>query len=482
MKLYINGKLVDGQGSKMDVKNPATGEIIETLNCASAQQANEALEAANKAFRTWSKVSLNERRIWIRKIMAAIEEERERILEVEVQESGKTWEQAEDDLNVLLMSFEYYIEEVRRITGETIQDENCGIQTYHMCERRPLGVVVDHLAWNFPMLNLGYKLCPAISSGCTCVIKPSSKTPLATLLLGEILEKAELPAGVVNFVAGPSAEVSKVLNESKIPRMIGCIGSANTGISLMRQASTSMKRFSLELGGNSPAMVLKDANIPSAAGYIAFLKRFNGGQVCTDINRAFVHADVLDSFVEEVKKVWSGTVYGSGHTEGANMGPMITKEAQQRMADLVADAVAKGAKVEFGGGIPKSADSNGNFFEPTMLTGVTEDMRVYQEEIFGPILPIITFTDLDKALEMANDTELGLCAYIYTQDMASAFKSCEVIQSGTAYVNVSPGGDIGMMYPHTGLKGSGMGVDRSKYSVEEYYQLRQFTVTPQAFC
>ncbi len=476
-KQYINGQLVEGKGRVIEVVNPANEEVFETLHCASAGQAEEALVAARDAFKTWSRTSLNERRTWVKRLHSAIEAHKEELLELLVLETGKPYEQTPADYNMLTDSLTYFMEEAGRITGETIQDENAPASTYHFCARRPLGVVVCHLAWNFPLLNIGYKLGPILASGCTCVMKPSSNTPLTALLLGRIMKEIDFPAGVVNFIAGPSSEISSVLNASPIPRKVTLIGSSKTGIELMKQAATSIKTFSLELGGNGAAIVLPDADIPACVGYIAFLKSFNCGQVCTNINRAYVHSDVYDKFVEACVEYNRGVVIGSGKEPGCNMGPMITKEDQQRMEELVADAVAKGARIACGGKIP-AHKPKGYYFEPTVLTDVTEDMRVCREEIFGPILPVLRFTDLDRTLELANDTEYGLTSYLYTKDMALAFKGAEALEAGTVFVNVAPAGDVGMPYPHSGVKNSGIGFDRSKYAMEEYYVTKHICLSP----
>lgn len=476
-KQYINGQLVDGKGRMMDIINPANEEVITTIQCADASQAEEALVVARDAFKTWSKTSLNERRAWVKKLLKAIEDNKDELLDVLVLETGKPYDQTPPDYNMLTDSLTYFMEEAGRITGESIQDENAPTETYHFCEKRPLGVVVCHLAWNFPLLNIGYKLGPILASGCTCVMKPSSYTPLSAMVLGKIMHDIDFPAGVVNFLAGPSSDISGVLNASPIPRKITLIGSSKTGVELMKQAATSIKTFSLELGGNGAAIILPDGDLHASAGYIAGLKHFNCGQVCTNINRAYVHADVYDAFVEECLEYNKGVVIGSGMEPGCNMGPMITKADQQRMLDLVADAVSKGAKVVCGGKVPENR-TKGYYFEPTILTEVTEDMRVCREEIFGPILPVIRFTDLDKTLELANDTEYGLTSYFYTKDLALAFKGAEALEAGTVFVNVAPKGDVGMPYPHSGMKNSGVGFDRSKYAMEEYYVTKHICLSP----
>lgn len=477
MRQYIGGKLVEGKGRKMDIINPASEEVICQLSCADASQAIEALEAARRAFKGWSGLSIEERDLWLVKLSEAFAAEKDKLMELLVAETGKPYFQAElADFGPVVEYFPHFSQEAKRVYGESIPDYR-GRETYHFCEKRPIGVVVAHLAWNFPLLNTAVKLAPALAAGCTCVVKPSSKTPLATLYLGEIAQKIGFPEGVFNIVAGPSSEVSRALNSSTIPSKVSLIGSSLTGLELVQQASTSLKTFSLELGGNCPGIVMADANVETAVKYIAGLKMFNCGQVCTDFNRAYVHKDVHDKFVSLVAQEFKGAVFGSGRETNCSMGPMITREDRERMLALVQEAVDKGAKVVCGGRVPPGK-TKGYYFEPTLLADVTEDMRVARDEIFGPILPVLKFEDLDAVLEKANDTTWGLTSYFYTADLASAFKAAERLETGTVFINVPPKGDIGPQLPHSGVKSSGVGYDRSKYSLEGYYHIKHIAITP----
>jgi succinate-semialdehyde dehydrogenase/glutarate-semialdehyde dehydrogenase len=477
MKQYIGGELVEGKGRKMDIINPATEEVICQLSCADASQAIEALEAAQRAFKGWSNLSLDERDAWIVKLSRAFAAEKDKLIELLTAETGKTYFQAEvADFNPLVEYLPHFSEEARRVYGESIPDYH-GRDTYHFCEKRPIGVVAAHLAWNFPLLNTAVKLAPALAAGCTCVVKPSSKTPLATLYLGEIAQKIGFPEGVFNIVAGPSSEVSKALNASKILSKISLIGASLTGLQLVQEASTSLKTFSLELGGNSPGIVMADAKVETAVKYIAGLKMFNCGQVCTDFNRVYVHKDVYDKFISLAVQEFKGAVFGSGRENNCTMGPMITGDDRRRMFALVQDAVDKGAKVVHGGRVPPEK-TKGYYFEPTLLADATEDMLVVREEIFGPILPVLKFEDLDRVIEKANDTPWGLTSYFYTTDLASAFKAAEQLDTGTVFINVPPKGDIGPQLPHSGVKASGIGYDRSKYSLEGYYHIKHIAMTP----
>lgn len=289
-KQYINGQLVVGSGPMLGVTNPATGRIFESLPGATAAQAEEALQAAQDAFVTWSWTPLDERVEWLRRYTQALLEEREYIVDLLSRESGKPYAEACYDFDWGISSLRYFAEEIRRVTGTTYSD-NAGQrgEFYHLVDQRPLGVVVGHLAWNYPLGNAALKIGPTIASGCCCVLKPSSQTPLATLYLGEIMYKIGLPAGVVNIIAGPAGELGQALNSSRIPKMITLIGSTETGRQVMAQGATSVKTYSLELGGNAPCIIMEDGDVETAARLAVISQVSNTGQTCIGYNRIYVH-------------------------------------------------------------------------------------------------------------------------------------------------------------------------------------------------
>ena len=281
-KQLIAGELVEGDGKPLEVINPTTGKVLEVIPTATEEQTQKALESAQKAFESWSKKSIAEREVYIQKLVNVLDEEKEKIVSCLISETGKAADVASYDFDMLPDCLKYYNEEVKRLNGEIVPDYDN--QHINMLIRKPLGVVVCHLAWNFPLLNVGYKLGPILASGCTCVIKPSSDTPLATMLVGEAVKKAGIPDGVVNIVVGSGAVVSKVMNESTIPSMVTMIGSTGTGKKLVEQSSTSIKNYSLELGGNAPVIVMKDADAFNAGVCTADGKFGNTGQVCVAPN------------------------------------------------------------------------------------------------------------------------------------------------------------------------------------------------------
>lgn len=398
-----------------------------------------------------------------------IESHKEKIIDMLVEETGKTYSNASEDYQMLPDCLRYFIGEVKSMKGEIIPDYDN--KHLNMIIRKPLGVVVGYLAWNFPLLNVGYKVGPALASGCTCILKPSSQTPLTTLYLGELAIEAGLPAGVLNIIVGENQTVGKILNESKIPQMITLIGSSQTGKKVIQQSATSIKHYSLELGGNAPVIVMKDADVQDAAIKTAFGKINNGGQVCVAPNRIFVHRDIAEQFVRIVKEYFESFEFGSGKENGRNLlSPLSSMKAVEAMEALVQDAVEKGATIVAGG---KRPEQPGYFFEPTVLIGVTKEMRVYKEEIFGPIMPVIEYTDDDDIKVLANDTEYGLAAYIYTNSLSDALEMAQKIDAGSVNVN-EPCYQYNL--PHGGCKQSGVGKDCSTFSLEEYFYVQRISI------
>lgn len=472
---YINGKLVDGAGKTAKVYDPSTGEIIDTVGCADAAQAEEALRAAAQAFKTWSKTSVKERYDWLMKLKAACTAERDKLVDLVSFESGRPYPAACGDVDWLLTSLSYYAEEAKRMDGEVLPTQYVGEkENYHIVTRRPIGVTVGHIAWNYPLGNASIKLAPAVASGCTCIIKPSSETPLATLYLGVIAERIGFPAGVINILSGPSGEVAKTLNESDIPRMITLIGSYETGLSVMKQGATSVKKYSLELGGNAPVIVMPDADLNETAANIVAKKVGFAGQTCVNYNRIYVHNSVYRELCEKVAEELKKVKLGRYKDEGYVMGPVINKAARDRMLELIDDAVKRGAKLVMGGEVPAEF-SCGSYITPALLVDVTDDMRVSTEEIFGPIIPMQPFSDFDDVLERANNTIFGLSAYFFGHDAREIAKAFEALDAGEIFIN----GGIGSEFtPHPGLKQSGIGCDKSKWSLEEYYDFKLISLVP----
>lgn len=474
-KQYINGQLVEGKGRPIEVEDPAIGKTYETFAGATGAQAVEALDAAKAAFKTWSWTPLDERVNWLRKYINAIIEEKEHIVELLFRETGKPYAEACFDFDWGISSLNFFAEEIRRVTGTTYTDYgNRRGGYYHLVDRRPLGVVVGHLAWNYPLGNAALKIGPTIASGCCCVLKPSSQTPLATLYLGEIMQKIGLPAGVVNIIAGPSGELGEALNTSRIPKMITLIGSSETGRQVMSQGATSVKTYSLELGGNAPAIIMEDGDIDLAVRSAVGSQVSNSGQTCIGYNRIYVHAN-YEEFCQKAKDALAKVILGSWRDPGEMvMGPLINKRERDRVLGLIEDARAKGARVLYGGDIPAGFEA-GTYLSPTLVADVTEDMRISKEEIFGPVLSVRPYTDFEDVLQKANDTEAGLTSYLYGHDARAIARAFEVLEFGELYVN---GQSTGPMLPHCGMRESGVGCDASKWGLQEYFSLKRLSMNP----
>lgn len=474
IKQYINGKLIQGKGETFNVYNPATDEVIETVYSASDEQVQEALESAKKAFPSWAKTPLNERIQLLEKFREGIIQDKEILANLIHQEVGLSYPESLGEIDTITTQLKFDAEAVKSIEGKTIADyhDKQG-EVLHTLLPFPIGVTVAHIAWNHPLYGAGVKLT-SLYTGCTCILKPSSYTPLATLYLGVIAERIGMPAGVLNIVSGPSSRVGRLLNESTIPNLIGVIGSIETGREVMRQGATSIKKYSLELGGNCPAIIMPDASLDLAIPFIVKRKTWSCGQGCSNINRIFVHEDIHDEFVKQLTDAVSKVKVGWGKELGDVMGPQIEKKNRDNTLERINDAVSKGAKIVYGGKIPEGLESHGAFIMPTILDNCNETMRVFSEEVFAPLFDIFRFTSIDEAIRQANDTDYGLAAYVYTHDSRVFGKCAYELQSGMVYINTPTCG--GAHLPHIGLKQSGVGCDAGKLQFDNYYVTKRVTL------
>jgi succinate-semialdehyde dehydrogenase / glutarate-semialdehyde dehydrogenase len=469
LSMLIGGRLVPGR-TTFPVTNPATESIAGCAPEATAADVQAALAAAQEGFASWSRMPLAQRRPLVLKYADLLEQNRQRILDLLIAETGKPMDNAEYDFGMLITCLRFFLEEAARMPQEVLPDPDGRFLHYTL--RQPLDVVVGYLAWNFPLLNLGYKLGPVLASGCTAVIKPSRLTPLATLACGELLAEAGVPAGVVNILSGTDHRVTDPLLESPVPAMVTMIGSTASGVDVMRAACTNVKHFSVELGGNAPVVVYDDADVEQAAQKTVDLKFTNTGQVCVSPNRCFVHEAVYEPFLAAAAARAAGIRLAAGRGEGRLMGPMITADARQRVLTLVDEARGHGARVVCGGRRPAQPEK-GFFVEPTILAEVRPQMSVACEEIFGPVLPVIRFGDQDDPIALANDTAYGLAAYVFTRDLSRGLRAAAGIQAGSVCINEP---HYAVHLPHGGLKQSGVGKDCSRYSLEEYCTLKRVSV------
>ena len=468
-KMIINGELVSSSDT-FPVVNPDNEAVIAQVPQIEAEQVELALNSANAAFDSWSTTSLTEREALITKYATLLEQHKDEIVDILISETGKPIDVAEYDFGMLVTCLRYFVEEVKRVDQPVIVDPDG--RFHHYIQRQALGVVVGFLAWNFPLLNFGYKLAPALATGCTSIIKPSQVTPLSTLRCAELALEVGFPAGVINVITSNDYDVTNPLLTSDIPALFTMIGSTNSGVKAMQTACTSIKHFSVELGGNAPVVVYDDAEIKKAAHNIIDLKYGNSGQVCVSPNRCFVHESVYQDFINEAKKHAQGLELGAGRQSGRLMGPVINAKERARILSLIDGAVSQGAKVELGGKTPASKDK-GFYIEPTILSDVSLSMDVASQEIFGPVLPIIPFSDADDVIALANDCEYGLAAYVYTTNLQRGMQAANKIQAGSVCINEV---HYGVHLPHGGLKQSGVGKDCSRYSVEEYLTNKRVSI------
>ncbi|NCG05006.1 MAG: aldehyde dehydrogenase family protein [Bacteroidetes bacterium] len=470
-KLYIGGALVDSVSkTRSDVICPADGKPIAQIAEAGKADAEKALEAAQKGFEFWSKCSLSERTQWMLKLREAVLENEHLLRSAIVYEMGKTYDAAYEDIEAVVNALDWYPNAMKNLRDEQIPDyENT--HTHKMIQQ-PAGVAVAYLAWNFPLLNVGFKLGPALASGCSIIIKPSALTPLSAYILGKILHDIDFPAGVVNILSGPTSEVASTLSKSKIPSVLTMIGSTATGLRVIADSATSIKKLGMELGGNAPFIVFEDAAIDKALDLAIGIKFGNSGQICVAANRFFVHSSLYDTFLEKYIERVNKIKLGFGIDQKPNMGPMVTRNDRDRMFELIEDAVAKGGKVLIGGKIPNGKET-GNWMEPTVISGMTTEMRLFQEETFGPIAPFMSFDNDEEVLALANDTEFGLASYIFTDSNERIHYFSEQLAFGEVQVN---GVKYAIYLPHGGIKNSGIGHDCSHLALEDYLVKKRISI------
>ena len=472
LKLYIGGQLVDANDKQRQaIICPATEEKIAEIAWADEKDALLALEAAQKGFKYWSALSLAERTAWMTKLRTAVLEKEDLLRKAMVYEMGKTYQSAWEDIEAVINSLEWYPNAMKHLRDEQIPDYENTHQ--HKMVHQPAGVAVAYLAWNFPLLNVGFKIGPALAAGCSIVIKPSEVSPVSAYVLGQILAEIDFPAGVINILCGPPQAIGTTLSQSTIPRVVTMIGSTATGKRVIRDSASSIKKLSMELGGNAPFIVFEDADMDAALDLAIGIKYGNCGQICVAANRFFIQDSIYDKFVKAYVERAKNLKLGFGPDEKPDMGPLATKAAQEKMPILIKDALDKGATLQTGGKIPEGFDK-GYWFEPTVLTEVTPEMRVYQEETFGPIAPFVRFKTEEEVIQMANDTEYGLASYLYTNNHPRIERFSRELDFGEIQIN---GVKYSIYLPHGGIKNSGIGHDCSHLALDDYLVKKRVTFT-----
>jgi len=465
---YVDGAWVDADSrGTVDVDDPATGRKIGTVPDMGAAETRRAIEAANRAWPEWRAKTGKERSAILRKWFDLMMANQDDLGAIMTAEQGKPWAEAKGEIAYGASFVEWFAEEAKRIYGDIIPNHAPGKRIVVI--KQPVGVVGSITPWNFPNAMITRKCAPALAVGCPVVIKPAKMTPYSALALAELAERAGFPKGVFNVVIGKSASaIGTELATNPIVRKIGFTGSTPIGKQLMAQAAGTVKKISLELGGNAPMIIFDDADIEAAVQGTIASKFRNAGQTCVCANRIFVQDGIYDRFSEALSAAVGAMKQGGGFDEGVVLGPLIEGAAVDKVEEHVQDAVAKGAKVAYGG--QRLADMGPNFYKPTVLTGTTPDMKIFREETFGPVAPLFRFQDEAEVIRHANDTEYGLASYFYARDLGRVWRVAEALEYGM--VGVNEGVISTEVAPFGGMKESGLGREGSKYGADEFVELK----------
>lgn len=467
---YIDGKWVDApDGAEFAVDNPATGSNIAHVSNLGTKQAEQAIAAASRAFPAWRARTAKERSNILRKWFDLIIANTDDLARIMTLEQGKPFAEAKGEIAYGASFVEWFAEQAKRVMGDTI---SAPLATNRMLVlREPIGVCAAITPWNFPNAMITRKVAPAIAAGCTIVLKPAEQTPLSALALAVLAEQAGIPPGVLNIITADSDNsiaIGKVLCASPIVRKVTFTGSTPVGRILMQQSASSIKKMSLELGGHAPFIVFEDADLDAAIEGAMISKYRNAGQTCVCTNRFYVHAKVYDSFVEKLAARVSDTLsVGEGFEDKVTTGPLIDDAAIAKVQEHVADAIAKGAKVVTGGA---AHSRGGRFYQPTVLANINEDMLCMREETFGPVAPVVKFTDEAEVIRLANNTDYGLASYFYSRDIGRIFRVAEALEYGM--VGVNTGLISNEMAPFGGVKQSGLGREGSVYGMDDFMEMK----------
>jgi succinate-semialdehyde dehydrogenase/glutarate-semialdehyde dehydrogenase len=464
--VYIDGAWVNAKSSAtINVDNPATGEIVGTVPKCGAAETRTAIEAAGKALPAWRKKTAMERAAVVRRWYELMLEHQEDLARLMTIEQGKPLTESKGEVVYAASFLEWFAEEAKRVYGDTIPGHQADKRIVVI--KQPIGVVACITPWNFPLAMITRKAGPALAAGCTVVLKPASQTPFSALALAELAERAGVPKGVLNVVTGAASEIGGEMTSNPIVRKLSFTGSTEVGKLLMEQCSRTIKKVSLELGGNAPFIVFDDADIDAAVEGAMASKYRNTGQTCVCVNRIYVQDSVYDAFAQKLSAAVGKLSPMNGLEPGATQGPLIDDKAVLKVEEHIEDATKKGAKVVVGG---RRHERGGRFFQPTVLVDVTSSMMVAREETFGPVAPLFRFTTEEEAIAMANDTEFGLAAYFYGRDIGRVWRVAEALESGM--VGINTGLISTEVAPFGGVKESGLGREGSKYGIEEFLEIK----------
>ncbi|HVT52908.1 MAG TPA: NADP-dependent succinate-semialdehyde dehydrogenase [Dongiaceae bacterium] len=463
---FIDGQWVDADSGKtIDVTNPATGEILGTIPNMGGAETRRAIEAAEKAWAAWRTKTAKERAVVLRKLFNLMMENQDDLAILMTAEQGKPLAESKGEVAYSASFIEWFAEEGKRTYGDTIptfaSDKRIVVQ------KEPVGVVAAITPWNFPSAMITRKAGPALAAGCPIVIKPATQTPFSALALAELAQRAGVPAGIFNVVTGSAREIGGEMTSNPIVRKLTFTGSTEVGKVLLAQCAQTIKKTSMELGGNAPFIVFDDADLDAAVQGAIASKYRNTGQTCVCANRLLVQDGVYDAFAAKLAAAVAKLKVGDGLKGETQQGPLIDEKAVLKVEEHIADAVKKGARIIAGG---KRHQLGGTFFEPTILADVTPAMAVAREETFGPVAPLFRFKTDDEAIKMSNDTEFGLAAYFYSRDIGRIWRVAEGIEYGI--VGINTGLISTEVAPFGGVKESGLGREGSKYGIEDYLSIK----------
>ncbi len=465
-KAYIGGQWVDGDNGTFAVSNPARGDIVAEVADVSRAQVTGAIAQAEAAQKIWAEFTGKERAAILRRWFDLMMENAEDLGKILTAEQGKPLPEAIGEIAYGASFIEFFGEQAKRVYGETIPGHQRDKRI--MVLKQPIGVAASITPWNFPNAMITRKAAPALAAGCAFVARPAAETPLSALVLAVLAEQAGIPAGVFNVVPSSRAsEVGQEFCENPAVRKLTFTGSTEVGRILLRQAADQVMKCSMELGGNAPFIVFDDADLDAAVEGAMMCKFRNNGQTCVCANRIYVQAGVYDEFAAKLKAAVEALNVGDGLTDGTTTGPLINEEAAMKVQEHIEDVTANGGTI-LTGGLPH--DLGGTFFQPTIVTGVTQDMKVAQEETFGPLAPLFKFEDVDDVIAMANDTIFGLASYFYAKDLSRVYKVAEALEYGIVGVNT---GIISTeLGPFGGVKQSGLGREGSHHGMEDYLEMK----------
>jgi succinate-semialdehyde dehydrogenase/glutarate-semialdehyde dehydrogenase len=465
-RAYVDGAWVEADSRKrLDVDNPADGSILGSVPDMGAAETKRAIDAANAALPAWRALPAKERSRILRKWYDLIMANADDLALLLTTEQGKPLAEAKGEIVYGASFVEWFAEEAKRVYGDVIPSPTNDRRLIVL--KQAIGVVAAITPWNFPNAMITRKVSPGLAAGCTFVLKPAEQTPFSALALAELAERAGVPKGVLNIVTGEPVAIGKELCASPIVRKVTFTGSTEVGRILMRQSADTIKKMSLELGGNAPFIVFDDADLDAAAEGALASKYRNAGQTCVCANRIYVQDKVYDAFAAKLAEKIRAFKVGKGTEPGVTIGPLIDDQGLKKVEEHVADAIAQGAKVVLGG---HRHPLGGRFFEPTLITEMKATMKVAREETFGPVAPLFRFRDDAEAIRLANASEFGLCAYFYSRDVGRIFRAAEAIESGIVGVNV--GIISNEVAPFGGVKQSGLGREGSKYGIEDFLEIK----------